>query len=329
MSRGGEWNRDGWVSFAAVKAGVSLREVLEDYLVMEQLRRSGASEQYRGGCPIHGGQGLAFHAHLDKNAFHCFACGAGGNVLDFVAAMERCSIARAAQRLQDRFLDGVELETAPGRYQERARKETGCKKRKGNAALGFTLSGVDPSHSYVRQRGLRLETAARFGVGYYAGPGIMSGRVVIPIHDEQGRLVGYGGRAVNGEEPRYRFPAGFQKSEVLFNYHRVAELEAKRVVVVEGFFDCMQVHQAGCASVVALLGVALSETQEKLLANRFAEVMLLLDGDTAGQAARRNIAARLAGQCAVRQVLLPEGIQPDQMSGEDIRAAIAQCTNGE
>jgi hypothetical protein len=86
--------------FAEVKSAVSMRLVLEDYGVLEKLRRSGR-EQYRGRCPIHRGEGRdAFHAHLGKNIFHCFACGAGGNVLDLVAELEQCPAREAALRLQ-------------------------------------------------------------------------------------------------------------------------------------------------------------------------------------------------------------------------------------
>ena len=96
--------RPEWVSFAEVKAAVSMRLVLEDYGVLEKLRRSGG-EQYRGRCPIHRREGPdAFHAHLGKNVFHCFACGACGNVLHLVAALEQCSAQEAALRLQWRHM---------------------------------------------------------------------------------------------------------------------------------------------------------------------------------------------------------------------------------
>jgi DNA primase len=88
-----------WVSFAEIKRRITLEQVLRCYEV-NWLRRSGLN-QYRGRCPIHRGQGQeAFHANLQRGVFHCFACGAGGNVLDFVAAMEGSSVREAALRLQ-------------------------------------------------------------------------------------------------------------------------------------------------------------------------------------------------------------------------------------
>ena len=86
-----------WVDFTAIKRRVELASLLRQYQV--KLRRSGR-DQYRGCCPIHGGDGReAFHANLSKNVFHGFACGAGGTVLDFVAAMDRCSLREAALKL--------------------------------------------------------------------------------------------------------------------------------------------------------------------------------------------------------------------------------------
>ena len=309
----------GWVSFAAVKAAVGLQAVLESCGVMAGLRRSGP-QQYRGRCPIHGGGGReAFRAHLGKNAFHCFACGAGGNVLDFVAAMEECSVREAARRLQGRFPVGGSAERRwPRPLPEFDARKLVTKKTAGNAPLPFRLSAVDAAHPYITERGLRRATAAWFGIGYYAGRGILRGRVVIPIHDEHGQLVAYCGRSVNGAERRYQFPAGFRKSGVLFNYHRAVASAQQSVVAVEGFFDCMRVHQAGFPSVVALMGAALSPRQEKLLVEDFRQVVLMLDGDATGRRASCRVAEQLRSQCSVQQLALAPGTQPDQMSEREI-----------
>jgi DNA primase len=311
-----------WVSFAEVRAAVSMRLVLEDYGVLEKLRRSGR-EQYRGRCPIHQGEGRdAFHAHLGKNVFHCFACGTGGNVLDLVAELEQCSVREAALRLQRRYVAGG---WAPVPRQSEPREgKLVTEKREGNPVLPFSLRGLVADHPYVANRGLSPETASQFQIGYHAGTGIMTGRLAIPIHDQHGRLVAYCGRSVAAEPPRYKFPAGFRKSAVLFNYHRAAAGTDRRVVVVEGFFDCMRVHQAGFFSAVALMGAALSQQQADLLVGRFAEIVLMLDGDPAGQAGARTAAASLAARCSVRQVTLAPGRQPDQMSDEEIRQVLRQ-----
>ena len=146
----------------------------------------------------------------------------------------------------------------------------------------------------------------------------MQGRVVIPIHGEDGRLVAYAGRALVSAEPRYRFPPRFRKSLVLFNLHRVA-LHGKTVVVVEGFFDCFHIHQAGLPCVVALMRCSLSHHQEDLLQRHFQEVILLPDGDKAGRTAGVAIAARLCSKISTRLVEIPTGCQPDQLGGDQIR----------
>jgi DNA primase len=314
--------RAGWVSFAEVKAAVDLRRVLEDYGILERLRRSG-QDHYRGCCPIHQGEGReAFHGDLRKNVFHCFSCGAGGNVLDLVARLERCSVREAALRLQRQYL-AVDVAIPPRRELPR-RGQLVTKKRDVNSVLSFRLSGLEGAHPYVSARRLSRETAAHFGIGYYSGPGIMSGRLAIPIHDEAGRLVAYCGRSVTVEDPRYRFPAAFRKSAVLFNYHRAAAFADDGVVVVEGFFDSMRVHQAGFPSVVALMGAALSRDQENLLVQRFRRVRLMLDGDQAGRMASHAAAQRLVGRCSTYQVLVAPGGQPDQMSDDEIRQTLGQ-----
>jgi len=156
------------------------------------------------------------------------------------------------------------------------------------------------------------------GLVSFKDEGYMQGRIVIPIHSEDGRLVAYAGRSLGTTEPRYRFPPRFRKSLVLFNLHRAA-LHGKTVVVVEGFFDCLTVHQAGLPCVVALMGCFLSQHQERLLQNHFEEVVLLLDGDKAGRTAGAAIAARLCSKISTRLVEIPAGSQPDQLGVDQIR----------
>jgi DNA primase len=147
----------------------------------------------------------------------------------------------------------------------------------------------------------------------------MAGRIVIPIQDENGFLVAYAGRSADQAEPRYRFPPRFRKSLVLFNLHRAVAAAGKSIIVVEGFFDCFKVHQAGLPCVVALMGCSLSLRQEELLCELFREVVLLLDGDRAGRAAAAAIAQRLVPRVSTRIVAVPGGSQPDQLGADQIR----------
>jgi DNA primase len=312
-----------WVDFKAIKSAVTLRMVLDRYQI-NWLRKSG--EELRGRCPIHQGEGQqSFHASLTKNAFNCFSCKARGNVLDFVAAMEKSSVRDAAMKLQEWFsIDPATAPTESKPDQKPAKKE---KRGEGsepvNKPLSFELKGIDHAHPYLSERGITKETAETFGVGLFSGRGSMNGRVVIPIHNERGELVAYAGRSIDGSEPRYKLPVGFHKSHVLFNLHRASSSNAgSEVIVVEGFFDCMKVWQAGQSSVVALMGSSLSEQQERLLLGRFKTVSLFMDGDDAGRTAAEEIAARLIRHMHVRIVEPPDGKQPDELDQEQLRALL-------
>jgi len=157
----------------------------------------------------------------------------------------------------------------------------------------------------------------------------MTGRVVIPVHNAEGKLVAYAGRGIDGAEPKYRFPKGFKKSLELFNLHRATATRSRSVIVVEGFFDCMTVHQAGFQNVVALMGSTLTEPQEKTLLRQFDEVTLMLDGDRPGREATERLAAQLAGKLAVKVMHVDEGKQPDQMTTAELRHLLAGARRAE
>ena len=304
-----------WLDFKSIKREANLESVLRHYRV--ELRRSG-KDQYRGCCPIHRGEGRdAFHANMARNVFHCFRCGAGGTVLDFVAAMERCSLYEAAEKLKTMNSSFVPPKPASNE------KELVTERRKVSLPLTFALRGVNCTHPYLAERGISKETALTFGVGFYTGPGLMHRRLVIPIHDAAGELIAYCGRSVGQIQPRYRVPPGFAKSEVLFNLHRAAATEEASVILVEGFFDCMKVHQAGIQAVVALMGAVLYEPRCRALLRRFHQVILMLDGDVAGRRATKVITAKLRARCPVHVIELPVSIQPDQLSTGQIRQILA------
>ena len=337
-----------WVNFDEIKKIVSLQMVIEHYGI--PLRRVGP-DTLRGKCPLpaHNSKTSteSFTATLSKGVGGAWACQSqsciksrgrvGGNVLDFVAAMEKCSVRDAAIKLQTWFLvpaagdpprpvdkepradisAGKELEAAPV---SRKNDQEVVEESESNKPLSFTLQKIDHGHQYVNERGLTDEIVRTFGVGVFPGKGSMQGRFVIPIHNAEGDLVAYAGRSIDGTEPRYKFPAGFHKSLELFNLHRVkGELS---VVLVEGFFDCMKVSQAGFPC-VALMGSTMSKTQEQLLAEHFGQVIVMLDGDEAGSAAAQGIADRL------RQIVyhvdvvdLPDNVQPDQLSQDELQKFI-------
>jgi DNA primase len=315
--------QDNWVDFKAVKAAVTIEAVLNRYQV-NWLRKK--KDELRGRCPIHQGEGTdTFHANLTKNAFNCFSCKARGNVLDFVAAMEKCSVRDAGLKLKDWFSISDDASQKPERSKPAPKGGAGETEKPGNKPLTFQLKGIDTGHPYLATRGISKETAETFGIGFFGGKGSMSGRIVIPIHNESGELVAYAGRAIDESEPRYKLPAGFHKSLELFNLHRAAAAGESNpdslVVVVEGFFDCLQVTQAGFPC-VALMGSSMSEEQEELLVKHFQKAWLMLDGDEAGRNAAAECVTRIGRGIWVRLAEVPDGKQPDQLSSEELQSLL-------
>src|SRR5437762_900296 len=274
-----------WVDFKQLKADVAIEHVLAYYGV--HLRRIGATE-LRGRCPLptHTSSRSrdSFAVSMARNVWSCRSLSCmqargsrpGGNILDLVALMEGCSIRDAALRLHEWSSAAPERFIVP----RESRPEPIASE---NPPLRFALQYIDATHPYLTSRGVTPHTVRTFGLGFYMGKGLLRGRIVIPIHSQSGELIAYAGRAINGQEPKYRFPAGFRKSLVLFNLHRALGTEARTVIVVEGFFDALKVHQAGHPGVVALMGSAFSQRQSELLLSRFASVTLLLDGDQPGR----------------------------------------------
>jgi DNA primase len=191
--------------------------------------------------------------------------------------------------------------------------------------LKFRLEKLEREHPYLTERGLTLETIVDFGAGFCA-KGTMADRIAIPIHNPQGEVVAYAGRfpgEPSEDRPKYKLPTGFRKSLELFNIDRaVKEPGHLPLVIVEGFFDCMTLHQNGCRKVVALMGSSMSAAQEELIrrhTNQTIHVIVMLDEDDAGRTGRDDIAARLAKFVFVKiHVFEKEGSQPEHLSPEEV-----------
>lgn len=308
-----------WADFKSIKAKVSLETVLSHYDV--RLRRVGADE-FRGKCPLPTHSSTrsndSFSVSFTRNAWSCLSTSwiaarsgrVGGNVFDFVAEMERCTIRQAALLLV-RSLAYNQRHPVTSTNKELPYTQE-------NRPLSFTLSNIDHQHPYVFSRGLSEEIARYFGVGYYGGNGFLHGRVVIPIHNEHNELVAYTGRAIDQTEPKYRLPAGFRKSHLLFNLHRAIHSGERTLILVEGYFDTFKIHQAGHHNVAALVGSNLSERQTHLVGTYFDRAILMLDADEAGKAATTSAAAALSSILALQIVELAPGSQPDQLASEEI-----------
>jgi DNA primase len=318
-----------FIGFARLKQSVTMEQVLERYGLLETLRRSWDS--LSGACPLHRGHNQTqFRVSLTKNCWICFGdCHAGGSIIDFVSRMENVGIREAGLLLQDWFsLKPLNGEEIPKPVVVPFKKES-------NPALRFSLEGLDGAHPYLKQRGLTAETIGTFGVGC-CQHGTLRGWIAIPIHDAKGQVVAYAGRwpgTPPEEQPKYRLPRGFRKSLELFNQHRaMKERSSEPLVVVEGFFGCMRVWQAGHRRVVSLMGSQLSPAQEQRIiqqAGKDGHVLLLFDEDAAGRKGRSEAQERLSKHIAVSVIRLEDGQQPDSLAADELLALIQEHRAGE
>lgn len=327
--------KNDFVDFRAIKSALTMAQILEHYSLLDTFKRNGDS--LTGPCPIHKGNNpTQFRVSLSKNVWNCFSeCKHGGNVLDFIARMEKLSIHAAALKAiawfkldvqecsrDDRPSDEPEL-PAPAKQAKSSAPPTSPSNP--NPPLKFRLDKLERSHPYLTERGLMQETIINFGVGFCA-KGMMKDHIAIPIHNLEGQPVAYAGRWP-GQPPegtaKYKLPPGFRKSQELFNLDRASkESPEKPLVIVEGFFDCMKLWQQGVKKVVALMGSTLSPAQEELIrkhTNSNNQIVLMLDEDDAGRSAREEIAGRLAKFAFVKiHVFENEGTQPENLSAEEL-----------
>jgi DNA primase len=264
-----------------------------------------------GACPFCKGKSTRqFQANLAKNAWYCFGCKEGGNVLDFVAKREGVSVRAAALWLDSWFKLGLgegapraepspPVATAPPVTEEPIPAE--------NPPLAFTLKTLDPRHPNLGELGLSPETIERFGAGYCA-KGLLKGRLAIPIHGSHGELLAYAGLALDAEEaPRYLFPPKFHPSIEIFNLHRLIDVpeESGRLFLAPDILGVLRLADAGRTAALGLFDGSLSEPQEDALRGALSlyEGFLLM-----GEGFADRTVARLARYAAVSWVAgLPAG----------------------
>lgn len=338
-----------FVDFRALKAAVKMEQALAHYGIAEQFKRG--NDSLSGPCPIHKGtHPTQFRVSISKNCWNCFSdCHCGGNVLDFVAKMEKVDANEAANRMVEWFnLDIEKLNAESERAQRKPNPKPAAKAKPGapastaqapapkpatpktepkesapNKPLGFALKLAN-HHPYFAERGLTPEAIAEFGLGY-CDKGVMSGRIAIPIHNIKGELVGYAGRwpgAPPEERPKYRLPDGFKKaSEVYRLAQAMREPEEFPLIIVEGFFDVMKLWQLGIRKTVALMGSSMSAIQEQLIiraTNSNSTIIVMFDEDDAGRTGRADVLQRLATKAFVRVVAFAdEDYQPEQLTAEE------------
>jgi DNA primase len=318
-----------------------------------------AGRNHKGLCPFHQEKTPSFVVTPARQAWKCFGCGEGGSVFQFLMRMENLSFPEAVRQLAAQH--GIEVPEASGEASRHGPlyEANEVAQRLFRASLAAPGS---PGAAYLARRGLDAAACERFEIGFApdrwdglaealrarriplrvgeeAGllkPGRtgghydhLRGRVTFPIRDVRGRVVGFGGRATQeGQEPKYlNSPESpvFHKRRAFFGFPAALEPIRRegRAVVVEGYFDLVALVRAGIEGSVATCGTALSEEHARELRRRTREVVVLFDGDEAGQKAmERSLAVLLPQDLRVRAAVLPAGLDPDDFLAREGAAAL-------
>ena len=327
-----------------------------------QLRRVGA--QWSGRCPFHEEKTPSFSVDPVGKLYHCFGCGKGGDLISFVRETEGLDFVQAIEWLADRYRITLEYEeTSPQDEARRQRRERLLALLEQAAVFYerylWEADAGEPVRAYLAERGLGEEVSREFRLGLSPGGAVLAdkargrgyaqdellaaglvnrrgndyfaGRLIFPLADARGRVLGFGARRLSENDPiRAKYvnsPEGelFRKSSIVYGLNRARAAVAKedRAVVVEGYTDVLALHQAGLPSVVASMGTALTEPQLKELRRLAHHLYLCFDADAAGEAATlRGMELAVRAGFDVRVVPLPAGLDPaDAAEGFEERLA--------
>ena len=333
-----------------LKSSVDIVKTVGEYV---RLKRAGSTPRYMGLCPFHTEKTPSFSVHGSHQYYKCFGCGLGGDVLNFIMEIERISFYEALKLLADR--NGL---TMPKReFSDPDSKLRGALMEMHDLAASTFQSNLNSSagaeaRNYLSNRGVTSEQIAEFGLGVSDGSGQQlvrrlqekfgadyletsglvlkrqdgsgffdrfRGRLMFPIHNESGKVIGFGGRALkSGDDPKYlNSPetALYRKSYVLYNLHRAKDAvrKAECSVLVEGYMDVIGVFSAGVRNVVASCGTALTNTQVRALKRHSERIVVNFDPDAAGaNAAERSIQMLLDENLQVRVLELEGDLDPDE-----------------
>lgn len=259
------------VPFAEVKRAVGIEAVLSRYGLLSTLELRGAN--LTGHCPFcEGSSKRRFRASPEKNAWYCFGCKRGGNVLDFVAAREGMTLRAAAVALNDWFSLGLGSPEGPAKPASEpavvaAPAAEPVAEPAANLPLTFALKTLDPAHALVAALGLSAATVNHFGLGY-CSKGLLKGRIAVPIRNGKGELVAYGGLLPDlTSDGRYLFPPKFHCALEVFNVDRFpATREADTpTYLASEILDVLRLVDVGVEPVLGVFDGMLSEPQARRL----------------------------------------------------------------
>lgn len=325
-------------------------------LVGEYVTLKKSGRNYKGLCPFHQEKTPSFNVSPERDIFHCFGCGAGGNVFTFVMRMEGMDFLEAVRHLARRT--GVELPAPTAEESARASQRERLLSVTRRAAALYHRSLLESpearvARDYLAERGFAASDVEAFELGYApqewefllrkaraagvspadleaCGLVLLSergeghydrfrGRLVFPIRDHRGEVVGFGGRVLDPEAKEAKYintpeTALYSKGRLLYGMDkaRKAAQDLGELMVTEGYFDVITAHHYGFKNIVATLGTALTEQHARLIGRYAQRVVLVFDADQAGlDAARRGADLLVAQGLAVEVMALPAGEDPD------------------
>lgn len=324
------------------------------------LRRQGA--RWTGLCPFHDERTPSFSVNPAEKLYYCFGCEARGDLFKFVQETENLNFGEAVELLAERYGVEIEREAEDPREAERRRRRERLAELLARAADFYQrylweAEAAAKARAYLAERGLGEPVLRQFGVGLspsdwgslmaraqqagysieeLAAAGLVRrgrdggfydafrARIVFPIRDRRGRVIGFGARATKQDQvPKYVNSAEtelYRKSQVLYGIDRARSAIAKagRAVLVEGYTDVLALHQAGIEEAVGVMGTAITDQQVATLAGLAGELVLCLDADAAGQKAMLRAQQVAAGrQLRLRVATVPGGRDPAEFLTED------------
>jgi DNA primase len=328
----------------------SILEVVSDYAALKK-----TGKNYKGLCPFHSEKTPSFMVNEEKQIFHCFGCGEGGDVFTFLMKVGHFSFPQAVEELAKRY--GVKLPTrelSVAQKKEIAKREVLFqinqiaseyfhdllnKRREGEEGrrylsqrgisqeviaehrLGYSIDRWDGLVQHLQEKKVSLELAWELGLifpkkreGWYDA---FRGRILFPIFDLHQRVVGFGGRVIREGQPKYlNSPESsiYHKGEVLYGLHVAKRyvIEKDCVIIVEGYFDLLTLHQYGLKHSVATLGTALTTQHIRTLKRYTKNLITIFDADQAGiQATLRSLPLFLEEEVVGKTIALPQGEDPD------------------
>lgn len=330
-----------------IKSKNDIVDVVSQYV---SLKRSGRS--YFGLCPFHNEKSASFAVSPDKQIFHCFGCGVGGNVFHFISKVENIGFREAVEVLANKANVALPVTSTSAEEDKLYYMRSKIYEINKIATLFYHKNLYNPTskpaQEYVKKRKLDNNTLKTFLIGYSCNfnelykvlkqegfkeeeilaSGLVNKnqngefidrfrkRLMFPIQDERGKIIAFGGRVLDDSKPKYINSSEnivYSKGRHLFGLYAAKKQPMKKILIVEGYMDTISLHQRGITNVVASLGTAMTEAQGRLLRKSSEQVIVGYDADGAGQAATiRGLEILQNLGCDVRILQIEGAKDPDE-----------------